>query len=283
MSSPLHADCACAFTDDRWRLAEADAVLVHVPTLRRTDLPPKRDGQRWIAWSMESEVNYPLLADAAFMRRFDVTMTYRRDSTIWCPYFGPGTDGALLAPPPPKTERSPAVYFQSSRFDRSGRVAYAAALMRHVKVDSYGAVLHNRDLPAADRGRDTMLELTGRYKFALVFENSVAVDYVTDKLYDALAAGAVPVYLGAPNVADYLPGEHCLIDVRDYAAPKDLAAYLNWLDTHDDAYRAYLAWKGRGLSPRFRSLVEALRVPVFRRLCEHLQRATRAERETAAP
>ncbi len=272
MVSPMDADGAgaCAFTDDRRRLGEADAVIVHIPTLGAVDLPPKQQGQRWVAWSMESDVNYPALADPVFMRRFDVTMTYRRDSTVWCPYFGPGTDTALLTAPRRKTERSPAVYFQSSRFDRCGRIAYAAALMRYVKVDSYGSVLHNRDLPTPDRGRDTMLDITARYKFALVFENSVAVDYVTDKLFDALIAGSVPVYLGAPNVADLLPAERCLIDVRDFSGPNELAAYLNWLDTRDDAYQEYLAWKARGLSARFLSLVDSIRASVFCRLCDHL-------------
>jgi len=272
MQSPIDADCpGCVYTDDRGRLGEAAAVLFHIPTLGGTDMPPKRPGQRWVAWSMESDVHYPVLADPDFMRRFDVTMTYRRDSTVWCPYFGPGTDAAVLAPPRPKTERSPAVYFQSSRFDRSGRVAYVAALMRRVKVDSYGAVLHNRDLPGPDRGRDSLMDIVARYKFTLVFENSIAEDYVTDKLFDALAAGSVPVYLGAPNAADYLPAERCAIDVRAFSGPAELAEYLNWLDAHDDAYREYLAWKTRGLSARFASLVESLRGPAFCRLCDHLR------------
>jgi hypothetical protein len=277
MRSPVDNDCqgACTFTDDRRRLDEADAVIFHIPTLGGTDFPPKRAGQRWVAWSMESDVNYPALANPDFMRRFDVTMTYRRDSTVWCPYFGPATVAAVLAPPRPKTEPSPAVYFQSSRFDRSGRVAYVAALMRRVKVDSYGAVLHNRDLPGPDRGRDTMLDTIARYKFALVFENSIAVDYVTDKLFDAFAAGTVPVYLGAPNAADFWPAERCLIDVREFAGPTELADYLNWLDTHEDAYQEYLAWKTRGLGAPFRSLVDSLHEDVFCRLCDHLRGGAR--------
>jgi hypothetical protein len=34
------------------------------------------------------------------------------------------------------------------------------------------------------------------YKFALVTENTNALDYVTEKLFQALLAGTVPVYMG---------------------------------------------------------------------------------------
>jgi hypothetical protein len=34
------------------------------------------------------------------------------------------------------------------------------------------------------------------YKFAIVTENTNAFDYVTEKLFQALLAGTVPVYMG---------------------------------------------------------------------------------------
>ena len=202
-------------------------------------------------------------------------MTYRRDATVWSPYFGgPGFDAAaLLTPPRPKTEAAPVVYFGSSLIDRWGRTAYAAGLMRRVKVDSYGKVFHNRVLPEPDSGRESMLAATARHKFALVLENCLTRDYVSDKFYDALIMGSVPVYRGAPNVAAFAPAEHCFIDAADFAGPVELAAYLNWLDEHDDAYDAYLAWKTAGLSPGFGGLLESVRGPLLCRLCEHLRRA----------
>ena len=42
------------------------------------------------------------------------------------------------------------------------------------------------------------LPLFARYKFALALENSLAHDYVTEKFYQPLLAGAVPIYLGVP-------------------------------------------------------------------------------------
>ena len=58
------------------------------------------------------------------------------------------------------------------------------------------------------------------YKFTLAFENAVAEDYVTEKLYHPLVAGSVPVYLGAPNVGQLVPASDCYIDVNDFSGPQ---------------------------------------------------------------
>lgn len=48
------------------------------------------------------------------------------------------------------------------------------------------------------------------YRFHLVLENSVLANYWTEKLADAYLGWAYPVYLGCPNVGDYLPGDALL-------------------------------------------------------------------------
>jgi len=48
------------------------------------------------------------------------------------------------------------------------------------------------------------------YRFQLVLENGVEPNYWTEKLADAYLGWAYPVYLGCPNVADYLPADALL-------------------------------------------------------------------------
>jgi len=254
---------------DRDRAAGADVVVFHIPTLWHEPDPRKRRAQKWVAWSMESDVNYPRLADPAFMRRFDLTMTYRRDSDVWTPYLGVGMLDALRTPPQPKTPEAPAVYFASNDRDRSGRRAYVAALMEHLAVDSYGRSLRNRTVEQDD-GRSTKLATIARYKFTLAFENSISLDYVTEKFFDPLLAGSVPVYLGAPNIADYAPGEHCYVNAADFAGPAELAAYLRHLQHDDREYARFLAWKTQPLRPAFVQLVEQTRRHPLCRLAELL-------------
>lgn len=260
---------------DRRRLREASAVVVHVPSLGpgplSDALPPRSPGQVWVAHSLESEVNYPRLADPCFMARFDLTMTYRRDADVWCPYLGPDLAAPLLDPPRPKTESATAVYFCRNPHDRSGRTRYAFELMKRLRVDSYGTVLLTRVLSGPDRGRDSKLETIARYHFTLAFENSVAADYVTEKFFDPLGAGSVPVYLGAPNVADFAPGRRCFVDTRDFAGPAALAEHLLALVRDPPAYEAYLEWKREPLRPAFLELLTAAREPALARLCARLR------------
>jgi Glycosyltransferase family 10 (fucosyltransferase) C-term/Fucosyltransferase, N-terminal len=258
-----------SFTTDLGFLPRAAAVVFHLPTLNHLSFPPRLEGQKWVAWSMESRANYPLLGDGDFMGQFDITMTYEREATVWCPYFSPAVADKLLQAEQAKTELAPAVYFRSSQIDRSGRGRYAFELMKYVKVDSFGRMLRNREL-ADDRGQESRLTTLSRYKFTLAFENSVAPDYVTEKFFDPLIAGSVPVYLGAPNVADFAPGDHCFIDVTEFSGPAAVAAHLNALAQDDQAYAEYFSWKASGPRPKFRALLNGLRSSAFSRLCAAL-------------
>jgi hypothetical protein len=250
---------------DRSQLPQADVVIFHIPTLWEPIDIPRRSGQLWVAWSMESDVNYPHLADPAFMQQFDLTMTYRRSSDIWVPYLGTRTLAKLQEPAIDKTAHAPAVYFASGAFDRSGRNRYVEELLHYLPIDSYGRCLHNKTLPH-DNGRATKLETIARYKFTLAFENSISPDYVTEKFFDPLLVGSVPVYLGAENVDEFAPGDHAFIAVRDFAGPADLANYLSFLSDNDEEYAEYLSWKHKPLRESFVEMVDATRIHPFSRL-----------------
>lgn len=53
-------------------------------------------------------------------------------------------------------------------------------------------------------------------KFAFCYENTKNLkNYITEKIFDAMMAGCVPIYWGADNVCDYIP-KNCFIDRRDF-------------------------------------------------------------------
>lgn len=53
------------------------------------------------------------------------------------------------------------------------------------------------------------------YRYAVVHENGRFPGYITEKLFDCFIAGTVPIYLGAPNVASYIPPE-CYVDMAQF-------------------------------------------------------------------
>jgi len=141
------------------------------------------------------------------------------------------------------------------------RTQLVSDLMKYISIDSYGGCLHNTDLPDKMKGRiydnhgkamRDKIELFSNYRFALVFENHNVEDYVTEKLMCALQAGTLPIYMGAPNIDEWTPGDHSIIKVSDFAGPRELGDYITYLDQNPDEYNKYFEWKKTGLLPRFK-------------------------------
>jgi len=252
----------------------ADLVVFHIPTFGGALPRDKPKGQLWVAWSMESAANYPELDAPEFLRWFDLRMTYQRDADVWVPYLDAGRLDDMRTVPRPKTEGAAAVYFASNPRAHSNRDGYVRQLMRYLKVDCFGKCLQNRRLPGKDRGRESKLGTISRYRFTLAFENSVCPDYVTEKFYDPLVAGSVPVYLGAPNVADFAPARNSYIPVSDFHSPEELAGFLKHLACDEQAYGQYATWRSQPFARAFAALARTQREHPLSRLL-HLCRRRR--------
>ncbi len=64
------------------------------------------------------------------------------------------------------------------------------------------------------------------YKFAICYENARNIPgYITEKIFNCFFAGCVPIYLGAPNITDYIP-ENTFIDKRNFKTYEELYSYI---------------------------------------------------------
>ena len=90
--------------------------------------------------------------------------------------------------------------------------------------------------------RDCHDYLAENYKFYLAFENSLCVDYVTEKLWSQLQRDIVPVTYAWINNSDAFP-PNSYINALDFESVKDLADYLIYLDENEQEYRKYFQWK----------------------------------------
>ena len=197
----------CVITTDRNLLSKADAVVFHLPDLPSVmeDEIDKREGQIWVGWNLECEENYSWTKDPEFRESFDLWMGYHQEDDIVYPYYEPDY-GKMLVAARRKKPYKKACMFISSDMNRSHRQEYLKQLMQYTDIDSYGKLYHNCELPVEDRGRDTLLSVIGDYQFVISFENAIGKDYVTEKFFNPLLAGTVPVYLGVCSGRKLLSG-----------------------------------------------------------------------------
>jgi hypothetical protein len=69
------------------------------------------------------------------------------------------------------------------------------------------------------------IETMSNYKFAVCFENVAYPGYVTEKIIDCLVAGVIPLYLGAPDITDFVP-QDAFINVKNFDDFQHLDEYL---------------------------------------------------------
>lgn len=88
-------------------------------------------------------------------------------------------------------------------------------------------------------------EAMSRHAFAVCYENMVLPGWVTEKIFDCFYAGVIPIYLGAPDIADHIPAD-CFIDRRAFASYAELDRFLRALgpserERYREAARDFLA------------------------------------------
>jgi hypothetical protein len=123
-------------------------------------------------------------------------------------------------------------------------------------IKSFGKCEHNAEWPAeyakhevysAETGetyRTIKAQVQARFKFELVMQNSVCLDFIDEKLYDALRRGTIPIYYGAPNVLDYLPkGFKMIIRWEDYASDAELVADVMRISRDRAALAEFHRWR----------------------------------------
>jgi len=68
-------------------------------------------------------------------------------------------------------------------------------LCQYKKVDSCGKCFNNTGI-LAPRNTKEYIDFISEYKFMITFENSFGKGYVTEKIFNALCAGTIPIYWG---------------------------------------------------------------------------------------
>lgn len=99
-------------------------------------------------------------------------------------------------------------------------------------VASGGRYRNNIGMP---EGVPDKLEFQKKYKFALCFENCKHPGYLTEKLLQAFAAEAIPIYWGDP-LADKVFSEKAFINCNKFESLDDVLMQVKAINENDELY-----------------------------------------------
>ena len=204
-----------------------------------------------LSLNWESIGNYPWSGDKTVLALFDITTGYDRRlyDIIEQSYLSDNLnyiltanrvsfDAAIQAKnETPSYVTAPVFWMTSNCYPIFNRSGYMHEFMSHVPVNAWGNCGRNKgpELPEEIRkiqgspsnvnhfqGNWVMAKkaFLKSYKFTIAIENSLTHDYVTEKLWNPLATGSVPLYYGAPNIDDWLPCQGCIIDLQKFPTPR---------------------------------------------------------------
>lgn len=77
---------------------------------------------------------------------------------------------------------------------------------------------------------ESKFDVLSQYDFSLCLENTVMEGYITEKIFDCLYAGTIPLYLGAPDISTSIPQE-TFIDCRNYKNWTDMWRHVSEFST----------------------------------------------------
>ena len=100
------------------------------------------------------------------------------------------------------------------------------SLFRFLHMWLKGSRMHYRKIKNYRGTVKSKWEIYAKYRFAICYENSSVQGYVSEKIFDAMVYGCVPIYLGAPDILKYIPSS-LFVDRREFQNNLELYDFLN--------------------------------------------------------
>ena len=252
-----------------WTTNQEEAVVLWTNVLQfagNVKNTTRTRGELYAFMSLESAVYYPYTLDVKEEQGYNFTVDYRifddhprGKADIPAVYLtNPTMDtfGFNFRAPPKLPKRSDALMavFIKNCSPRNDRMTILRDMMKGMRVHSYGGCENNAMEPANPDGlgwQEAKQKTASDYYFTFAAENSFDMSYVTEKVYDAFAAGSVPVYYGAPNINRFIPHPSSIINVKDFNSTGDLVEYLKQVAANETLYLQYFDWKKKPFAADF--------------------------------
>jgi hypothetical protein len=139
-----------------------------------------------------------------------------------------------------------------------------------ISIDEFGrcnpTLKEPIELSDLDR-RSRRIENIRRYKFYLAFENSLKKGFISERYWEALMSGTIPVYLGPPDIKNYEPALGSILYINDFNTTKDLANEIIRISSDSDIYDKMVEWKTTVPSDNFLMAIDYTCEPLFCKIC----------------
>ncbi|XP_033746961.1 alpha-(1,3)-fucosyltransferase C-like [Pecten maximus] len=251
----------CIVTKGNITMDKIDAIIFKPRDMDKcpSSKPP---GQVWIFAEFESPSYYfKTKCFHDLKNKVNWTMTYRRDAdfTLEHGYFRKGNKPKysnkklddIFA-----RKNKTAVVFISHCPVKSERLKFVELLQSHgIQVDVFGScgtILKDCDNKLRYQAGfnisgilkpDCFISVLPQYKFFLSFENSLCLDYTTEKSqHRVMQHPIIPVIRDGSNTSMLHP-PHSYLNTDDYKSVKELAEHMKMLADNKTAYLEYFKWK----------------------------------------
>ena len=261
----LKCNRRCTFTNNRSFFPEADAVILHKNLqLSHRHWPKRRNrNQIFVAPRFEPPSKYGLGGHIQLFRTlnhplatdyFNMTFSYRQDSDVVLRFheFLPRTKETKESLNLPVNKpRKQAVWIDSNCDTPIKREKFVEQLQKYISIDVYGKC--GKSLDDVCEYKLTNENITGKnyfclhdivkdYKFYIAFENSLCVDYLTEKAAQFMNTPSLPIVMSYTQVDNFLPSKS-YINAFDFKSIKELAEYIIYLDNNFEEYMKYFTWR----------------------------------------
>ncbi|CAG9782536.1 unnamed protein product [Diatraea saccharalis] len=259
----------CYLTNDKGLITDVtfyDAILFDVENKWDPHPIERSEYQRFVFVAAESADNFPICSKV-YDNYYNLTWTYKLDSDISNVYInildkngtvvGPKANMSWIEPMVPtpdaviekiKKKTKAAAWFVSNCNAKNNRRKVANNIKTALKqygldIDIYGWCGKMRC--PKNQFTECLQLLEEDYYFYFSFENSIAEDYVTEKLLHAVMNYVVPIVYGGANYSRFLPPGSYL-DAKEMDA-NSIAFAINKAIKNPKLYENYFRREGRHL------------------------------------
>jgi len=198
--------------------------------------PPPQRKHLSAVLHVESDIRFPEYNSSSWKAHWNVGISYGAWSDVQMSYMAYSPTQLRRTGAPFASKRDSLLFVYGQCYEHR-QEAFRALVKAGFAVDAPGPCLYNigveeisKDCANLGRGGATVWSqsecLLHHYKFYLAWENSVSTSYVTEKLWQGLASGAVPIYRGAPDIRSLLPHPDAALLWEDFESVDALAAYV---------------------------------------------------------